>query len=104
MSDNLKSRRERLIAELAEIDAQLLAEAQTHGPAKHNHKWDYTVGYRPLGECVRCDQLRAEKQEAGETPHNHGKTPYGRPVAKCPRCVELAKGAQKRPGFSDRRW
>jgi hypothetical protein len=84
-------------AELAELDAK-------RKPAKHNHDWDYLEGYRPLGECVRCDQLRAEKQAQGETPHSHEKQPFGRPVAGCPRCQELAKGARRRPALGQRRW
>lgn len=99
----MTSRREQLLKELAEIDAATLAEAQANEPAKHNHTWVYTDGYLPLGECPRCDFLRAEKQALGETPHNHEKMPFGRRVAGCPRCQELAQGARSRPGFARKR-
>jgi len=98
------SRREELLQELAELDAQAIQAATTQAPAKHNHVWVYEEGYRPIGECVRCDQLRAEKEALGETPHNHEKMPFGRSVPGCPRCIELAKGARSRPGFNQRRW
>lgn len=98
------SRREELLKELAQIDAAALAEAAKNEPAQHNHDWDYTEGYLDLGACPRCDFLRAEKQAMGDTPHNHEKMPFGRSVAGCPRCAELAKGAKARPGFKNRRW
>jgi hypothetical protein len=69
-------------------------------PAKHNHEWIWTEGYRAAGECPRCDFLRAAKAAEGETPHNHEKMPFGRRVAGCPRCIELANGAAPREGYS----
>jgi hypothetical protein len=100
----MADRRAELLAELAKLDTEALEAAAERAPAVHNHNWDYLEGYRPLGECVRCDQLRAEKQAQGETPHSHEKQPFGRPVAGCPRCQELAKGARRRPALGQRRW
>jgi hypothetical protein len=69
---------------------------------RHNHEWIWTEGYRPLGQCARCDFLRAAKAANGETPHNHEHMPFGRRVAGCPRCEELANGAAPREGYNDR--
>lgn len=98
------SRREQLLAELAQIDADTLPQAAASEPKAHNHEWVYTDGYRLIGECARCDFLRAEKQAIGDTPHNHEKMPFGRRVVGCPRCAELAKGAKARPALGSRRW
>ncbi len=98
------SRREQLLAELVQIDAETLQQAAKSESKTHNHAWVYTDGYRPIGECARCDFLRAEKQATGDTPHNHEKMPFGRLVIGCPRCAELAKGAKARPALGSRRW
>lgn len=63
---------------------------------KHNHHPNPFGAYQAPGECPRCDQLRTEKQAAGETQHNHARQPFGRRVDGCPRCIELASGAPAR--------
>ena len=68
---------------------------------KHNHVWVYTEGYLPLGECPRCDFLRAAAEAEGKTQHNHPRQSFGRRVEGCPRCNELDNGADKREGFDD---
>lgn len=95
----LTAKREELLRQLAAINTALVEEAASQAPAKHSHAWRYEEGYKAVGECLRCDQLRAEKQAMGETPHNHEKMPFGRLVSGCPRCAELAKGAKARRGF-----
>ena len=65
---------------------------------KHNHTPNPFGAYQAPGDCPRCDQLRAEKQAAGETQHNHKRLPFGQrlPLGQCPRCDELHRGAKPR--------
>jgi hypothetical protein len=71
---------------------------------KHNHDALPFNGYVDQGLCPRCDQLRVEKQLAGETPHNHQiRSRKLLPLGQCKRCDELHKGAPARKGFGDRR-
>jgi len=69
---------------------------------RHNHELLPFGAYVDEGECPRCDQLRTEKLEMGETPHNHRPQPFGRHVKGCPRCIELVSGAKPRESAAGR--
>lgn len=70
----------------------------------HNHDPLPFGAYVDVGQCPRCDQLRAEKLALGETPHNHAPQPFGRrkPIGECPRCDELRNGSPARESAAAR--
>lgn len=70
---------------------------------RHTHDLLPFGAYVDEGDCPRCDQLRAEKLAAGETPHNHRTRPFGARVEGCPRCAELTAGAPQRESEAARR-